>query len=496
MRHRPYNVVTQMHESLSVWRLRVASALAHFRTCALPHLRTSALAHLLTCTHPHIRTCTLAHLHTCALPHLRTMENPRKIFAPVYKTMLDAYDVTKLHVQLHARLKSAFRGGDGDGVDGLLHRLRVHYRTSPPAERLQLLRTLHPIVERMLLSQNDWKMHAYEWNLAPAAPPLNVAFILGAPTLGGYNDESSGGAFRLPERILGVRSLLGINQRRPRERDRNGNPLLHTGFAHDLAPIRSSAIVGELDALARMCGRALVDEAFRLMGVAVTVERKPTRTTITAHVHRKKVGELVVRPLSRRRMSLFYTTSLGKALGVPLFHTNVVGCEAMARRIATDDADHAALDSTVDGAMNDAIPRAMRHGRPRGGIISRIEHMLYCKLFAMCLDDGTQCVVSRVRMKGGFLDGKHAAFLSLGCKFLRAFEVDAMRSGDEVAALYLNDPLVLTSEVYAPNLMLRPTPSIEQLQELVALALSDHVQMSKAFHPVVSVPLLTEPLEI
>ena len=377
--------------------------------------------------------------------------------------------------QLHEAVRRAFVRADASAVAAATRRIeqaRQLLREVAQRDAVALLRALSPMAERIVLSGRAWTEHAAEWRVTQQQTVLSDEFALGGTTRGGRGGVSAGGAFRLPERLLVMDRALGVCDRLPRDRDASG-AVVTNGLARALAPpAATSECVAHLSTLAALCDageQSVVDGAAELMGVRLVCDAR----RVTAVRDGEPVGSLRHRDAPQKYCRRMHTTSLGNAIGVP----------AVAHNASHDPLLAEARDCRVLAPETFGLPAYARGltSSPGPEVASRVEMLLFCKLFELARARGSACVFARVRRDaGGALDAKHAAFLALGPKFVRGFARAQLRQ-HPLAELFVSDPLVVADVVPFDYWMVRPVPSAPELRELVALCLTDHPQFAAAY---------------
>ena len=113
-------------------------------------------------------------------------------------------------------------------VSKLVRLTRKYVANSPFHARTVLLAAFPSVMQRILLSTDDWELFVPEY-VANRGSVRDMArdksFFLGSSTLGGVNEESGGGCYRWCDRLLASQKSLGMQSRMKHKNNLRSIPL-------------------------------------------------------------------------------------------------------------------------------------------------------------------------------------------------------------------------------------------------------------------------------
>ena len=358
----------------------------------------------------------------------------------------------------------------------------------PAAQFARVVRSLTPGQQAVIDTPTDWSVgFAEDAKRGPALPALDVLdddFVLGAPTMGGYNEESGGGIFRWTERALQRRANASV----PRM------PAFTSGhqatLRHCISTCEARADGDVVQGAAMQLGlRVRVDragdawEASEAYGA--TARRRATlRVRVSTDdggrqgregqgVDGRTVCEMVLwRDDDFARHVV--TSHAGTRMGIP---SRGGGGEETCKRCLVleqrGDSSHSTRSEPRPHTHD-----AHAHARDRAVLL------MHCWAFAEAAREGLQCVCVRVNpRKDTAGDIYTLAFLA---KYQRGFGYDACPR----SALPLFQPrrVFWAPPRMSDAWMLRPTPTGEQFREILSACVCTEPDLTETLYAQRTVP--------
>tara|TARA_B110000046_G_scaffold251_1_gene372 strand:+ start:163 stop:1287 length:1125 start_codon:yes stop_codon:yes gene_type:complete len=269
--------------------------------------------------------------------------------------------------------------------------------------------------------------------------PLDRDFVLGAPTMGGYNEESGGGIFRWTEHALAKQS--------------NGSPYHTPSFTTSHQSILRHC-VSECAAL----HENLVDGAALHLGVRIqarTARDIVAPGTAPAQAARSRdVWRVLVSPAGGGDG----VTCCMTAWRDDHFAANVVTAH-VGVRLGVPDLGTAPRSCLVVRRTKEHSPECVK-----GEALSRAVLLSHCWAFNKALEEGVECVCVVVDPVRTAVD--EIAVLARLAKYQRVFPFGACPKASQ--PLFQPHRLFWVPPRRSDKWMLRPTPTRGQLEEMVA----------------------------
>jgi len=381
---------------------------------------------------------------TATPPHAAGVET----FARVYTRALKEFRLTG--VSPRGRFAETVAEGAARALDAL-----------SAAQFARVVRSLTPGQQAVIDNPTDWSVglveEAKRGSMLDALDVLDDDFVLGAPTMGGYNEESGGGIFRWTERALQRRANASAPRAPPftaghQATLRHCISICETRAAGDI--VEGAALQLGLrmrvdrpdDAreVSKQYGKVAGRRATLRVRVSTDDSERPERREQS--VDDRTVCEMVLwRDDDFARHIV--TSHAGTRMGMPSMGG---GSEGASRRCLVleqrGDMSHTARSDT------------RTHARARAMLL------MHCWAFVEAAREGLQCVCVRVNPLKATSDEIYTlAFLA---KYQRGFGYD--KCARDALSLFQPRRVFWVPPRTSDAWMLRPTPTDEQLREILA----------------------------
>lgn len=296
-------------------------------------------------------------------------------------------------------------------VDTYIDSMRVTFSRLSKRDQISALHRVCPVSEAILLKR--WNSSWHE----RIGRPIDAAFVLGAPTHGGFNEESSGGAFRQSERSL-LNSTPSLVHFKEREHAVPYFPKTRKNVSR-IADVMRFHPQLNASQLAELC-----DARLNVNDSSVTLTR----------------GEQVLSAMRVRRnpdafLRNFYTSRMGIAMGIPDPRGSKV-CKSITVSILRYESEKALA-------------------------------ILFCGLFEMYCGSETRAIF--LSLHENSLE-REAVFASKHFGFLRGV---MLRGGSELKSHFSSNVIFYAPDVDLKFWMMRPTPIKHQVSEYLAYCMSE-----------------------
>lgn len=296
-------------------------------------------------------------------------------------------------------------------VDTYIDSMQNTFARLNTREQISALRRVSQVSEAVLLKRRNFEC------LQNIGRPMDSAFVLGAPTHGGFNEESSGGAFRQSER-----SLL------------NSTPsLVHFKENEHAAPYfpKTRENVRRIADVVGSHPQLNANQLAALSNARLDVSKRSLTLTRGDQV----LSEIRVRRNPDAFLRNFYTSRMGTAMGIPEPQGPKV-CKSI----------------TVSILRSDGV-KALA--------------IVFCRLFEMYCGSETRAIF--LSLNENSLE-RDAVFAAKHFGFLRGV---VPRGGSELKSHFSSNVIFYAPDVGLKFWMMRPTPIKHQVSEYLAYCMSE-----------------------